>query len=87
MGMNKLKSRTQQTTTNVDMTSNPSYITSGVKAHTRGNQQSGQSIVAYTKVTYTGLSGGDHFICIVYRKDSSVNSGNDRGYVLIPKEQ
>ena len=71
----------------VDVTSNPSYSTSGVKAHTRGNQQSGQTIGAYTQVTYTGLGGGDHFICIVYRKDSSVNNGNDRGYVLIPKDQ
>ena len=71
----------------VDVTSNPSYSTSGVKAHTRGNQQSGQTIGNYTQVTYTGLGGGDHFICIVYRKDSSVNNGNDRGYVLIPKEQ
>ena len=41
----------------------------------------------YTQVTYTGLGGGDHFICIDYRKDSSVNNGNDRGYVLIPKDQ
>lgn len=71
----------------VDVTSNPSYTTSGVKAHTRGNQQSGQAIGNYTKVTYTGIDGGSHFICIVYRKDSSVNSGNDRGYVLIPKQQ
>ena len=71
----------------VDVTSNPSYSTSGVKAHTRGNQQSGQTIGAYKQVTYTGLGGGDHFICIVYRKDSSVNNGNDRGYVLIPKDQ
>lgn len=70
----------------VDVTSNPSYSTSGVKAHTRGNQQSAQTIGAYTQVTYTGLGSGDHFICIVYRKDSSVNNGNDRGYVLIPKE-
>lgn len=71
----------------VDVASNPSYGTSGVKAHTRGNQQSGQAIGNYKQVTYTGLGGGDHFICIVYRKDSSVNSGNDRGYVLIPKDQ
>lgn len=71
----------------VDVTSNPSYTTSGVKAHTRGNQQSGQTIEYYKKVTYTGLGGGDHFICIVYRKDGSVNNGDDRGYVLIPKDQ
>ena len=71
----------------VDVTSNPSTGTSGVKSHTSGNQQSGQAIGNYKQVTYTGLGGGDHFICIVYRKDSSVNSGNDRGYVLISKDQ
>ena len=71
----------------VDVTSNPSTGTGGVKAHTSGNQQSGQAIGNYTKVTYTGLAGEDHFICIVYRKDGSVNNGNDRGYVLIPKDQ
>lgn len=71
----------------VDVTSNPSTSTSGVKSHTSGNQQSGQAIGNYTKVTYTNLAGKDHFICIVYRKDGSVNDGNDRGYVLIPKEQ
>lgn len=71
----------------VDVTSNPSTSTSGVKAHTSGKQQSGQAIENYTKVTYTDLTGKDHFICVVYRKDSSVNKGNDRGYVLIPKEQ
>ena len=71
----------------VDVTSNPSTSTSGVKAHTSRNQQSGQAIGNYTKVTYTNLASEDHFICIVYRKDGSVNNGNDRGYVLIPKEQ
>lgn len=71
----------------VDATSNPSTGTSGVKAHTSGNQTSGSTISDYTLVTYTGLAGEEHFICIVYRKDSSVNSGNDRGYLLIPKEQ
>lgn len=71
----------------VDVTSNPIASTSGVKAHTRENSQSAQAIEDYTKVEYTGIDGGSHFICIVYRKDGSVNAGNDRGYVLIPKEQ
>ena len=67
----------------VDVTSNPSSGTSGVKAHTSGKQNSSQAIGGYTKVEYTNIDGGEHFICVVYRKDSSVNSGNDRGYVLI----
>lgn len=58
-----------------------------IKAHTRGKQKSGTSIDNYTKVSFTGIDGGQHRITIVYRKDSSVNSGDDRGYILIPKNQ
>ena len=70
----------------VDVSSLPSVTTTGAKASTRGNQHSGQSISDYTPVDYT-LDGGEHFILIVYRKDSSADAGNDRGYVLIPEEQ
>ena len=58
-----------------------------VKAHTRGNQQSGTILSSYTLVEYTGITSGEHTITIVYRKDSSYNNGDDRGYVLIPKSQ
>ena len=60
------------------------YNDSTVKAHTRGNQKSGISLSDYTAVTYTELSGND-IIYIVFRKDSVGASGDDRGYVLIPK--
>lgn len=33
------------------------------------------------------IDGDKHTITIVYRKDSSSHSGDDRGYVLIPKNQ
>ena len=56
-----------------------------VKAHTRGNQQSGTALSSYTLVEFTGISSGEHTITIVYRKDGSAHSGDDRGYVLIPK--
>ena len=36
-------------------------------------------------MSYTNLGGTQHYICIVYRKDSSAHSGNDRGYLLAPK--
>lgn len=71
----------------VDVTSLPAYNTAGVKAHTRGNQKSGQQLADYTAVTYTDLGRASHFICVAYRKDSSTHSGNDRGYLLIPKQQ
>lgn len=61
------------------------YSSTTTQAHTRGNQQSGTAIGSYTKVSYTGLTTGQHFIYVVYRKDSSVNSNDDRGYVLIEK--
>lgn len=55
-----------------------------VKAHTRGTQKSGTTISDYTLVEFTGLDGGEHRITVVYRKDSSGNSGTDKGYILIP---
>ena len=58
-----------------------------VKAHTRGNQQSGTTLSSYTLVEFTGITSGEHTITVVYRKDSSVNNGDDRGYVLIEKSQ
>lgn len=58
---------------------------SEVKAHTSSNQQSGTGINSYTKVVYTGIGGGTHFIDVMYRKDSSDNYGDDRGYLLIDK--
>ena len=58
-----------------------------VKAHTRGNQQSGTTLSNYTLVEYTGITSGEHTVTVVYRKDSRSHSGDDRGYVLIPKLQ
>ena len=68
-----------------------SISTSGAIANTSGNQQSGTNISDYTKVTLTtgnGLTDDTtaHTFYIQYGKDSSVQSGTDSGYVLIPKE-
>ena len=65
------------------ITSLPSYSTG--QYHTRGNQKSGQAISNYTACTYS-TDGGSHFIDVVYRKDGSADTNNDRGYVLIPKD-
>ena len=70
------------------ITSGSSYSnTTLVKAHTRGKQSSTTSISGYTLVEFTEIPEGKHRITVLYRKDSSGNSGDDRGYVLIPKEQ
>lgn len=70
-----------------DITYDTSYSnTTLIKAHTRGNQNSGTAISNYQLVEFTGIDGGEHTIEIIYRKDSSQHSGNDRGYVLIPYE-
>lgn len=58
-----------------------------VKAHTRGNQQSGTALSNYTLVEFTGITSGEHTITVVYRKDVNANIGDDRGYVLIEKYQ
>ena len=68
------------------ITGSTSYSSSDVKAHTRGSQKSGTTINDYTLVSFTNIDGNSHKITIVYRKDSSVNSGTDRGYVLIPRQ-
>lgn len=70
------------------LTNSSSYSDSSlVKAHTRGNQKSGTSINDYTLVEFTGLDAGEHRITVIYVKDTSQASGDDRGYLLIPKNQ
>lgn len=70
------------------ITGNTSYTNNSlVKAHTRGNQNDGTAIDSYTLIEFNDIPTGIHTITIVYRKDSSVNSKDDCGYVLIPKNQ
>lgn len=57
---------------------------SRVKASTQNNQSSNQSINGYIEVVYDNLNYEEHTICIIYGKDYSDSSGDDRGYVLIP---
>jgi hypothetical protein len=57
------------------------------KTNTQSRPSSTTSISGYTKVTYTGIDRGAHRITVTYRKDGSVDSNDDRGYVLIPKNQ
>ncbi len=63
----------------------------GTKATTQSNQQPDNAISNYTAVTFTtadGLTGDDtpHTFYIQYGKDNGWAYGDDRGYVLIPKE-
>lgn len=65
---------------------NTSYLYNEVvKAHTRTTQNSGTDFYSYTPVSFENIGGGEHTITIVYRKDSSGNSYDDRGYILIDK--
>ena len=80
---------------NLDAAAFTSYnnvSTSGVKDHTSGRQNTnnGTSLSHYRTVTFTtsdGLTADDtpHTFYIQYKKDSSVDTNEDRGYVLIPK--
>ena len=64
--------------------SSPGYSSTGVKAHTRGNQADpANGELAFTPVSYAN-DGGEHTIWITYRKDNSQHSNNDKGYVAIP---
>ena len=59
-----------------------------IKSDTRtSNNTSSTSLSSYKRVDYTGLGGTRHTIRIVYRKDGSVSNGDDRGYLVIPKNQ
>ena len=58
-----------------------------MKASTSGKQSSDASINGYTLVEYTNIDGGEHTITIGYRKDTSAHNNDDRGYLLIPKDQ
>lgn len=71
----------------VEINGSTSYLyTAAVKAHTRTVQNSGTDFYSYTPVSYENIGGGEHTITIVYRKDSSGNSYDDRGYILIGKD-
>lgn len=61
--------------------------TGNVYATTQDTSNSGTDIGAYKKITFTNIPLGKHTIYIRYKKDGSANSGTDRGYVLIPKQQ
>ena len=69
------------------ITNSTSYSSTNVKQHTYGKSNSGTSIGSYQVVSYTGLGGTSHRLTVVYRKDGSQSNGDDRGYILIPKNQ
>ena len=49
------------------------------------NGKTANSSSVWNTVTFDDLGGGEHTIRIVYGKDYSTNSNDDRGYVAIPK--
>lgn len=51
------------------------------------SNNSKSSSTTWYDVTFDNLDGGEHIITVIYRKDGSVNSYDDRGYVAIPKNQ
>ena len=56
-------------------------ITSGVKYNTNGIQSNSE----WNNAEYYGITPEEeHFIDVIYRKDGSVNSNDDRGYIAIP---
>ena len=60
----------------------PSYADNGAKASTNGKQYNPTNITAFIEVDYSN-DGGEHFVVVTYRKDSSVNANDDRGYVAV----
>lgn len=61
--------------------------TSSNYANTKGSASPGTDLYNYKSVTLNNLSKSSTYtIYVIYRKDSTVNEGTDRGYVLIPYE-
>lgn len=56
-------------------------------ATTRSKPNANTSIEGYTEVKFENMDAGKHTIYIVYKKDAGGNKNDDRGYVLIPKNQ
>lgn len=69
-----------------EITNSTSYTSSLIKAYSRSST-SGTAISNHTLVEFKNIDGNRHTIQIIYRKDGSVNSGTDSGYILIPYEQ
>ena len=67
--------------------SNGTTSGSNVKSTTIGKSTSSTAITSYTLVEFNGIDGNEHTIQVMYRKDGSASSGDDRGYLLIPKNQ
>ena len=59
---------------------------SSVKVHTSGNQQAGTNLSDYTQVRFDKLDEKKHVITILYKKNASGNVGDDKGYLLLPKD-
>jgi hypothetical protein len=62
-------------------------MSNNIYVSTHGYQNSDVSLNGYTLVEFANIPSGVHFITVAYRKDTSVNNGTDKGYVLIPKYQ
>lgn len=58
--------------------------TSDAKATTYGTSNSGTYVSNYYPVTFSGVYKDDYFY-VVFMKDNVYNSGDDTGYVLLPK--
>jgi hypothetical protein len=63
------------------------YNNTNVYASTYNVSNADTTISGYTLVQFDNIDGGKHRITIGYRKDSSYNDGDNKGYVLIPKNQ
>ena len=73
---------------NLDATlTNTTTTGANVKMTTSSKQTNGTAISNYQLVEFTGIDDKEHRISVMYRKDGSTSSNDDRGYVLIPKEQ
>lgn len=69
------------------ITDTTSVSSSAVFAHTRDTSTSTTTISGYQLVQFSNIDKMQHRIQIIYKKDGSQSSGDDRGYVLIPKHQ
>lgn len=72
---------------NQTINNSTSYSSSYLQGHSRSHNNGTTSLSGYNHITYSGLNANSTYtVTVIYRKDSSGNYYDDKGYLLIPNQ-